>query len=137
MRVLGIEIKGSDCIAILLEGKKSNFTILDFPKKLSMKDSYCSSEVRSFHKKLESTFADSRVDCIIIKKRMEKGKFAGGALSFKMEGVIQLSFNKDVNFISSPQITSLLKKNPLLEMPSINKYQEQAFYAAFSSLEGE
>jgi hypothetical protein len=137
MRTIGIEIKGSDCIPVLLEGTKQNFTIVDFPKKISLQDSYNSSEVRTFYEKLKSTFTESQVNIISIKKRMEKGKFAGGALSFKMEGLIQLATDNNVHFISSPQIKSLLKKNPLLVLPQINKYQEQAFYAAFNSLEDE
>ena len=135
MRILGIEIKGSDCICILIDGSKDNFSVVDFPKKLSVKDSYNSDAIRSFHSEIADLIEGNYVDSVAIKKRTEKGKFAGGALSFKMEGIIQLATDKEVNFISSPQITSLLKKNPTLQLPSLNKYQEQAFYTAFNFLE--
>jgi hypothetical protein len=136
MKVLGIEIKGSDCILMLLEGNRNNFSQCEFPKKVSLANSYDSSDVRQFHAELTSLLKAHCIGRVAIKKRTEKGKFAGGAISFKMEGVIQLATDNDVLFISSSQIKALIKKGDI-NTPDINKYQEQAFYAAFNFLESE
>ena len=137
MKILGIEIKGNDCIFMALEGDKTTFTLADFPKKTSLTDSYDSLLVRQFHAELSELLCSHQVDGIVIKKRTEKGKFAGGAISFKMEGIIQLAFEKKVSFISGPQIKALIKSSPEITLPAINKYQEQAFYAAYTFLESK
>ena len=136
MKLLGIEIKGSECIFILLEGNRRSFSRCEFPKKIALANSYDNDDVRHFHEELASLLKTHSVEKVAIKKRTEKGKFAGGAISFKMEGLLQLATDKDVLFISSSQIKALLKKAEL-STPDINKYQEQAFYAAFNFLESE
>ena len=86
MKVLGIEIKGSIIIGVLADGAN----IYNFPNKIELVDSYDSEEIRNLQKQLQETFKKTEFDSIVIKKRMEKGKFPGGAASFKLEGVIQL-----------------------------------------------
>jgi hypothetical protein len=136
MKILGIEIKGSDCILMVLEGSRSHFSLCEFPKKISLANSYASEDVRQFHTALTELLEKHCIKRVAIKKRTEKGKFAGGAISFKMEGIIQLATDKEVLFISSPQIKALIKKGDI-NTPDINKYQEQAFYAAYNFLENE
>ena len=129
MNVLGIEIKGSDCICILLSGDKGSFTVTDFPRKLTLKDSYDSKAVKEFHRELQKLISSENVNFTAVKKRTEKGKFAGGALSFKMEGLIQLASEDQVSFFSGAELSSFVKNSsPAPE--NLSKYQHQAYFTA-------
>ena len=130
MKTLGIEIKGSTIIGVLTDGER----IYDFPNKIDLKDSYDSEEIRKLQNQLKEVFTESDLDSIIIKKRMEKGKFAGGAASFKLEGVIQLSTDKPVSFIAGTQINAFQKKNSI-DLSAVKKYQEQAYLAALTQVQ--
>ena len=127
MKILGIEIKGSTIIGVLTDGEK----IYDFPNKIELADSYDSNEIRNLQKQLQEIFAQVNIDNIVIKKRMEKGKFAGGAASFKLEGVIQLATDKPVTFIAGTQINAFQKKNTV-DISIVKKYQESAYLAALT-----
>ena len=129
MKVLGIEIKGSTIIGVLTDGAN----IYDFPNKIELVDSYDSAEIRNLQKQLQETFAEVNIDSVIIKKRMEKGKFAGGAASFKLEGVIQLSTEKPVTFIAGTQLNSFQKKSDI-DLSVVKKYQESAYLAALTQV---
>lgn len=59
----------------------------------------------------------NEIEKILIKKRAKKGNFAGGAVTFKMEGLIQLNPICNVELISPQAISSFEKKNDL-EFPS-------------------
>jgi hypothetical protein len=127
MKILGIELKSSTIIAVLLEDQQ----IQEFPNKIELKDSYDSDEIRQLFQKLNELFTKADIDQVIIKKRMEKGKFAGGAASFKLEGLIQLSTDKPVSFIAGTQIKAFEKKADA-DLSQVKKYQEQAYLAALT-----
>ncbi|MCH2205150.1 MAG: DUF3010 family protein [Lentisphaerales bacterium] len=130
MKVLGIEIKGSIIIGVLVDGAN----IYNFPNKIELVDSYDSEEIRNLQKQLQETFKKTEFDSIVIKKRMEKGKFAGGAASFKLEGVIQLSTEKPVSFIAGTQLNAWQKKNSV-DLSIVKKYQESAYLAALTQVQ--
>lgn len=129
MKVLGIEIKGSTIIGVLTDGAN----IYDFPNKIDLADSYNSDEIRNLQKQLQEKFSEANLDCIVVKKRMEKGKFAGGAASFKLEGIIQLSTEKPVTFIAGTQLNSFQKKSDV-DLSVVKKYQESAYLAALTQV---
>lgn len=133
MKTLGIEIKGSDCICILISGDKNNFTLETFPKKIGISDSYNSEEIKSFFNELNTLMTSEGLNCIAVKKRNEKGKFAGGPLSFKMEGLIQLASDCEVTFYSGAQINAMIKSLET-DTVSLNKYQMQAYFTAVKCL---
>ena len=70
-----------------------------------------------------------------IKGRMTKGKFAGGAISFKLEAAIQLIEDLDVEVLSSAEIKSVLSENPLpiaFSETGLKVFQEAAFTLAYA-----
>jgi hypothetical protein len=77
---------------------------------------------------------DYKVDKIAIKGRLPKGKFAGGAVSFKLEACIQLIADIDVIVITSSQAKAVLGENPL-QIPfadtELKGFQEAAFVTAY------
>lgn len=65
---------------------------------------------------------------------IEKGEFAGGPTTFKIEGVFQLLENCEVTLLSPQTINAQAKKHNF-ELPgTLNKYQHEAFKAACSAL---
>lgn len=128
MKVLGIEIKASTIIGVACEDEN----IINFPNKIELTDSYNSEELKQIYTQLKELFQG--FDKIIIKKRMEKGKFAGGAASFKLEGLIQLAANCPVSFIAGTQLTAFQKKADN-NLSGVKKYQEQAYLTALTLLD--
>jgi hypothetical protein len=129
MRVLGVEIKANALIFVLAE---NGVPVSTFPNKMELIDSYDSTEVRLLAGALKELLVSANIDAVVIKKRMEKGKFAGGAASFKLEGLVQLSTAVPVTFLSGAQISAVQKKLTDVDWSAVNKYQEQAFIAALS-----
>ena len=67
---------------------------------------------------------------------MTKGKFAGGAISFKLEAAIQLLSDIDVATLSPTQIKSALSENPLpisISDAGLKVFQEAAFTVAYAA----
>jgi hypothetical protein len=81
----------------------------------------------------QTLFRDYRIEKVAVKKRPEKGRFAGGGKSFKIETLIQLS-ECEVELLSPQTIASRLKRSPQQIPQSINKYQETAFQTAYAAL---
>ena len=130
---LGIELKGSSCIGIAVS-KGSNGTISIIEElKIELDDTYCDESVKSFFEQFSQIISSINPDSVVIKKRNEKGKFAGGAVSFKMEGIIQISATCKTTFISGAQSNSFTKK--IENEPVVKKYQQQALICSLFGLE--
>jgi hypothetical protein len=79
---------------------------------------------------------DYSVDKVAIKERMPKGKFAGGAISFKLESAIQLIADLNVTLLSPSQIKAALLENPLsidFSETGLKVFQENAFKTAYGA----
>jgi hypothetical protein len=100
--------------------------------KIDLKNSYDSKSVEQFYVEVKSWLDFQEPESVVIKKRLEKGKFAGGASSFKIEGLIQLASSVPVKLVGGPELNRLAKKVEAL--PKMKKYQEHAYLAALSSL---
>ena len=135
MRVCGVELKAADAIVVVLEGNKESFEIVDTGvQKISLRDTNNSEDVQAFHEAIHAFVQKHQIDKIGIKKRNTKGRFAGGATSFKMEGIIQLAQDATVALIAPASIASTIKKE---EPPAANKlftYQKGAYETAYTLL---
>ena len=75
-----------------------------------------------------------KIELVAVKQRAEKGTYASGATTFKIEGLIQAAVEGQLVFIS-PQLISRRFKNYDSELPSsLNKYQTGAFETALVAL---
>lgn len=125
MKVCGIELKSNEARIIALEGHAEDY---DFVKtefdKLKLKDSKDQNEVKAFRDSIIDFFSYHDFDIIGIKERITKGRFAGGAISFKMEGLLQTA-DDQVRLVHNMSMKSTLKD---IEIPidNIKKYQEEA-----------
>ncbi|MCP3923560.1 MAG: DUF3010 family protein [Desulfobacterales bacterium] len=135
MRVCGIEIKGSDSVLVVLEGEAKDFQTIDCDiRKISIENTENSYDIKNFHKNFKKFVIDENIDIVGVKKRNTKGRFAGGALSFKMEALIQLLDVKIVLLPSATIAKSIKKKNP--DYPEdLKKYQHGAFETGFALLQ--
>ena len=132
-KTCGIEIKGNSAIVVVLEGVADNFKVLPTEfKKTNLNDSNNQADVKLFSRVINIFLAANNFDSIGIKARATKGKFAGGATSFKMEGLIQ---NTDfpVSIIKGSTMKAKLK-DITLAFTEVNKYQMEAMKVAYCLL---
>ena len=138
MRICGIELTGSDAVVCLLNRDQELFNLPESRfRKLSLKKDHTGADLQRFQKELVQFLRDYKVERVVIKERMQKGKFAGGAISFKLEAAIQLVADADieVNLISSTQIKAILADNPLpihFSDTGLKQFQEGAFTTAYA-----
>ncbi len=112
MKVLGIEIKGSTVIFCAVEENTKLIDITGKMTKLELKDDENGEEIHEFVDVLHSHFDEMQFDRIAIIKRAKslKAKFPPSPISFKLEGLIQMYKEKEIEFIAPQSIRAFLKK---------------------------
>ena len=124
MRICGVEIKSNNAIvSVVDDGQYLDLKI----KKLVLEDDEIQANIVSFKKNLEDFIAKNNIEKIIIKKRSKKGNFAGGAVTFKIETIIQLNSICEVTFVSPQALSKFEKKIEVNYPKELNKYQEQSY----------
>lgn len=135
MKICGIEIKGSE--AILAIAVKTDEGIVHLPvetKKIPLLDDESSDHVKSFGELIRGFSRDNGLESIAIKKRAKKGEFAGGPVTFKIEGLIQLVEDCNVVLLAGPTISAANRKE-VFEVPdTLKKYQHEAFFTARAAI---
>ncbi len=130
MKICGIELKSNVAsLAVLEDGEYIDLKI----KKIILDNDENQEDIRKFCNEFLLFLEQNFIDKVVIKKRAKKGNFAGGPVTFKMEGLIQLNPLCEVELISAQSISSFEKKNEIVKPIELKKYQEQAFLAALSS----
>lgn len=132
MIVCGIELRSSEAVLALvnLAADGSAQHRETETKRIAIGSDQSCVEVRAFADTIKIFFEEKQIDKIAIKSRAHKGKFAGGAVSFKLEAIIQMISNVDIDFVS-PQALAKFK----VELPvTLNNYQHTAFSVAAFSL---
>lgn len=135
MIVCGIQIAGSEAIFTIL--KKRNGDIQDITgnfRKLKLANDENCNEVRSFSKTINSHFDNLNPKKIGIIKRNKSGKFSGGAVSFKIEGLIQIYEKNNVELISPRTLKKFQKEKSPVITPQC-KYQKDSCLLAHYLLE--
>ncbi|MBQ0785089.1 MAG: DUF3010 family protein [Amphritea sp.] len=139
MRVCGVELKGNDAVICLMVLDQGLYTLPDCRvKKLSISDSSNRDELSGFQFDFIKLMQDYNVDSVVIRERMTKGKFAGGATSFRLEAAIQLASEFDVSLLSANKAKEVLKDSRVLlnfKDTGMKQFQELAFMTAFAFLE--
>ena len=135
MRVCGVDIKASDAIVVVIDGTKDSFKIIDTGvQKITLGNTNDSEDVQTFKETFHSFVINHHIDKIGIKKRNTKGQFAGGATSFKIEGIIQLSKNSTVELLAPASISSTIKKEPPPAANQLFAYQKGSYETAYTLL---
>ncbi|PAU85926.1 hypothetical protein CK507_17375 [Pseudomonas sp. WN033] len=138
MKVCGIEINSNDVNLCLLSLSDDIFELPDCrSRRLTLKDVHSTAELRYFQQTFAKLMQDYPVDKVVIRQRPMKGKFAGGAVGFKLEAAIELISDLDVVILSTTEIKDSLKRNPIqIEFADtgLKAYQETAFTTAYAFL---
>ncbi|APW65409.1 hypothetical protein LPB137_05880 [Poseidonibacter parvus] len=136
MRVCGIELKSNYTVLTVVDFLSDD--IVDYIdlkiKKITLDDDENKQSIISYLNEINSFFNNEKVEKIVIKKRSKKGAFSGGALTFKMEALIQLYPNAEVKLISPQALSSYERKNEITYPKNLKKYQEQSYLAILSIL---
>lgn len=139
MKVCGVEIKGNDAIICIMSLKMG---LYDIPKvrvsKVSVGDASDAEEMRKFQFTFAKLVEDYQVDKVVIKGRAIKGKFAGGAIGFKIESAIQLIADLDVEILASSFIKKSLERSQVaidFRDTGLKNYQQTAFETVFAHFE--
>ena len=131
MNICGIELKANNVILVVL---KNNEYIDIKIKKIVLEDDEKQEDIRKFCNEFFFFFQKNEIEKVFIKKRAKKGAFSGGAVTFKLEGLIQLNPLCSVDLISSQSISTFEKKNQIEFPKQLKKYQEQAYLTALCNL---
>jgi hypothetical protein len=138
MRVCGVEINSNDVNVCLLSLADEIFELPDFRgRKLTLTDIHSTPALRSFQRTFAKLMEDYKVDQVVIRQRPMKGKFAGGAVGFKLEAAIELIPELKVTIMSTTDIKESLKRNPMqitYADTDLKAYQEVAFNTAYAYL---
>jgi hypothetical protein len=131
MNICGIELKANNVILVVL---KNNEYIDIKIKKIVLEDDEKQEDIRKFCNEFLDFLQKNEIEKVFIKKRAKKGAFSGGAVTFKLEGLIQLNPLCSVDLISSQSISTFEKKNQIEFPKELKKYQEQAYLTALCNL---
>ncbi|MCG9726783.1 DUF3010 family protein [Vibrio brasiliensis] len=136
MKICGVELKGNDAVICLLSHADSVVHLPDCRvAKLTIGNANDTQEVKKFQFSFAKLIQDYQIERVVIRQRQTKGKFAGGAVGFKLEAAIQLIEGIDAKVVSPTEIKESLKRNPLaiqFKETGLKQYQEQAFTTAYA-----
>jgi hypothetical protein len=104
--------------------------------KMALEDDEDQASVHTYFQSLAAFLRSNRVDIVAVKKRFPKGPFAGGPLTFKIEGLLQMLDGIGVSLLAPATIAALDKKHKFPIPPELFKYQEDAFKTACCALVG-
>lgn len=137
MIICGVDLTGSDAVICFLDLDGQQFNLPDSRvRKLTLKKEHTRGELQQLQFAFAKLMADYKINKVAIKGRMPKGKFAGGAISFKLESAIQLISDLDVSVLSPTEIKAALARKPLpisFESTGLKVFQEAAFKVAYAA----
>ncbi|EGN75005.1 Protein of unknown function (DUF3010) [Idiomarina sp. A28L] len=138
MRVCGIEIKSNEAIICLMEMKDGLLQIPDCRQvRFQLLKDNDAEQVRRFQFTFRKLIEDYKVERLIIKERMQKGKFSGSAVGFKIEAALQLIDNVETHLLSGSIQKEIIKRNPIpvdYADTGLKIFQETAFTVAYAYL---
>lgn len=136
MRICGIDLKANNTILSVIDTEDEDIVVyIDMKvKKISLPNDENQNDIRQYCNDLLVFLKHNDIEKVAIKKRAKKGNFAGGAVSFKMESLIQLNPHCEVELISSQSIGAYTKKNSVEYPSNLKKYQESSYLAALATI---
>lgn len=135
MKICGVELTANDAVICLLELDKQQFNLPDCRvRKISLPKEHTRGDLQYFQATFAKLMTDYAIEKVVIKERALKGKFAGGAIGFKLESAIQLIADLEVVTLSQQDIKLALSENRLpipFADTGLKGFQEQAFISAY------
>lgn len=131
MNICGIELKANNVILAVVKDKEYIDTKI---KKIVIDDDEKQENIQKFCNEFLDFLQKNQIEKIFIKKRAKKGTFSGGAVTFKLEGLIQLNPLCSVDLVSTQSISAFEKKNEIIFPKELNKYQEHAYLSVLCNI---
>jgi len=139
MKICGIELKANDAIICLMSLNDGLFSIPECRvKRLSIADASDGEQLAKFQFDFAKLIEDYQIEHVVIRERMTRGKFAGGATGFKLEAAIQLIEGLSVSLLSSSECKEIMKRSNLnmnFSDTGLKQFQEISFMTALSYFE--
>lgn len=136
MRICGCEISAKEVrLAVVYLNDESNLEMLRLKTtRIELEDDTSEADLRSFLTDIQEFSREYEIDTFVIKTRAKKGRMAGGAVSFKIETLIQLVEGCHTRFVSPVALANFAKKN-LQEYPEkLPVYLKNAFLSGAHAL---
>ncbi|MFT5796824.1 MAG: hypothetical protein ACI84R_000878 [Candidatus Azotimanducaceae bacterium] len=129
MTVCGCEISAHEVrLAVVHLNEKGDVEMLRLKTtRIELADDTSEADLRSFQAKLHAFSREHEIDTFVIKTRAKKGKMAGGAVSFKIETLIQLVEGCDTRFVSPVALSNFAKKELEAYPEKLLVYLKNAF----------
>ena len=137
MRICGVDLTGNDAVIglLFLDGQQFNIPECRV-RKLTLPKDHSREDLQQFQFAFTKLMSDYKVEKVAIRERAPKGKFAGGAISFKLEAAIQLIAELEVEVLSPKDIKSAQKEIKLpipFEDTGLKEFHKDAFIVAYAS----
>lgn len=136
MRVCGCEISAQEVrLAVVYLNDEGDMEMLRLKAtRIELQDDTSEADLRSFLADLQAFSREHEIDTFVIKTRAKKGRMAGGAVSFKIETLIQLVEGCGTKFVSPVALAHFAKKD-LDEYPEkLPVYLKNAFLSGAYAL---
>jgi hypothetical protein len=99
------------------------------PTRIELEDDTSETDLRSFLAELQEFSRENEIDTFVVKTRAKKGRMAGGAVSFKIETLIQLVEGCSTRFVSPVALSNFAKKEVEKYPEKMPVYLKNAFLA--------
>jgi hypothetical protein len=131
MRVCGCEISASEVrLAVVHRTVEGSIEMLRLkPTRIELEDDTSEADLRSFLGALQEFSHENEIDTFVVKTRAQKGRKAGGAVSFKIETLIQLVEGCGTRFVSPVALSNFAKKEVEKYPEKMPVYLKNAFLA--------
>lgn len=136
MVVCGCEISAKEVRLAVVQLNDAGKVKMRRPKttRIELEDDTSEADLRSFLAALHEFARENAIDTFVIKTRAKKGRMAGGAVSFKIETLIQLVEGCHTRFVSPVALAHFAKKE-LEEYPEkLPVYLKNAFLSGAYAL---
>lgn len=131
MRVCGCEISAQEVrLAVVQLDDEGKVEMLRLKTtRIELIDDTSEADLRVFLASLQEFPREHQIDTFAIKTRANKGKMAGGAVSFKIETLIQLVENCDTKFVFPVALSNFAKKQLEAYPEKLLVYLKNAYLA--------
>ncbi|WP_164898812.1 DUF3010 family protein [Mesorhizobium sp. M7A.F.Ca.MR.362.00.0.0] len=125
--VCGVDLKASEARLVLVSVKDDDpHHISCKTRKLNLGDDKDTSSVKALLQAVRTFAHEHGVDVFAVKARAKGGQMGGGAVSFKIETLFQLS-DREVVFVNPVALSKFAKTNLGGIPDGVLKYQEDAY----------
>ncbi|WP_170774105.1 DUF3010 family protein [Ruegeria lacuscaerulensis] len=136
MRVCGCEISAQEVRLAVVDLDDEGKVEMLRPKttRIELEDDTSEADLRSFMAALNEFARENEVGTFAIKTRAKKGRMAGGAVSFKIETLIQLTEGCHTRFVNPVALSNFAKKEVKEYPEKLPVYLKNAFLSGAYTL---